>query len=86
MAHGVSPRNDDVKLDGKDDEEVDEFHDMDQGDITEGAGGAAEEKKAKSTSANAEVPSPAPSELPEKKEKEEAWKFVSKRQIGGRRK
>ena len=63
------------------------FHDMEQDDTTEGAGGAAEEKKAKSTSANAEVPSPAPSELPEKKEKEEAgWKFVSKRQIGGRRK
>ena len=86
MAHGVSPRNDDVKLDGKEDEDLEVFHDMEQDDTTEGAGGAAEEKKAKSTSANAEVPSPAPSEPPEQKEKEEAdWKFVSKRQIGGRR-
>ena len=86
MGDGVSPRSDDIKLDGKEDEDVEVFHDMEQDDTTEGAGGAAEEKKAKSTSANAEVPSPAPSELPEKKEKEEAdWKFVSKRQIGGRR-
>jgi hypothetical protein len=87
MAHGVSPGSDDIKLDGKEVEDEEVFHDMEQDDTTEGAGGAAEEKKAKSTSANAEVPSPAPSELPEKKEKEEAdWKFVSKRQIGGRRK
>ena len=60
MAHGVSPRTDDVKLDGKEDEDGEVFHDMEQDDTTEGAGGAAEEKKAKSTSANAEVPSPAP--------------------------
>jgi hypothetical protein len=72
MAHGVSPRNDDVKLDGKEDEDTEEFHDMEQDDVTEGAGGAAEEKKAKSTSATAE------GQEPKTSQDDETWKTVGK--------
>jgi len=72
MAHGVSPGNDDVKLDGKEDEDTEEFHDMEQDDVTEGAGGAAEEKKAKSTSATAE------GQEPKTSQDDETWKTVGK--------
>ena len=58
MAHGVSPRTDDVKLDGKKDEDEDEFHEMELEDPTEDSAEAAAVKKAKSTSSPAEGQEP----------------------------
>ena len=70
MGDGVSPQSGNVKLDGKEDEDAEEFHDMEQDDVTEGAGGAAEEKNAKSTSATAE------GQEPKTPQDDEAWKTV----------
>ena len=72
MAHGVSPRTDDVKRDGKEDEDEDEFHEMEQEDLTEDSAEAAAVKKAKSTSATAE------GQEPKTPGDEEEWKTAGR--------
>ena len=73
MAHGVSPGNDDIKLGGKEVEDEEVFHDMEQDDTTEGAGGAAAEKKVKSTSATAE------GQEPKTPQDDEEWKTAGRK-------
>jgi hypothetical protein len=73
MAHGVSPRSDDVKLDGKEDEDEDEFHEMEQEYLTEESAEAAAAKKVKSTSATAE------GQEPKTPQDEEEWKKVERK-------